>query len=183
MIWWKTVYSLKQQAWVTENMNSIEFTKLSVHRHVPGVPDNSQGNWLSLIIDPASWCIIDYSWNPSLEDSVVLFNQIQHSRNLISSSDVFLEDNVMDDPFVMDNPFLGLFLCLAVCGVVVVVVGEGWVQSQTAPAGSRPGTGGWRQPTQTVLSLLNQLLAPALYSSDQKYKSCRLLHQIMLRER
>ena len=53
----------------------------------------------------------------------------------------------MDDPFVMDNPFLGLFLCLAVCGVVVLV-GEGGVATKPdgglppAPAGSRPTGGG-----------------------------------------
>ena len=54
----------------------------------------------------------------------------------------------MDDPFVMDNPFLGLFLCLAVCGVAVALgEGEGWLQSQTAGchqlgAGSRQTGGG-----------------------------------------
>ena len=78
----------------------------------------------------------------------------------------------MDDPFVMDNPFLGLFLCLAVCGVVVV--GEGWLQSQTVQLpGLDRGLGVASAYAEYFLPP-NQLSAPALYSSDdQKYKSCR----------
>ena len=57
----------------------------------------------------------------------------------------FPRDNVMDDPFVMDNPFLGLFLCLPAW----LSAGRWWWgrggykarRRPRAPAGSRP-TGG-----------------------------------------
>ena len=83
----------------------------------------------------------------------------------------FPRDNVMDDPFVMDNPFLGLFLCLPAW----LSAGRWWwwgrggYKARRLPPGlDRPGVAS--AYADCTLSP-NQLPAPALYSSDQKYKS------------